>query len=382
MPIHLDGSVLEWRLVGQCVRGFSHVRAGTVCQDAYRITAGASAGLPWIAAAVGDGHGDPRHDRSDAGAALACSAALAVIEQFIDGFADPGDALLDGEAERRLHDALKHDFGRRVSTEWRERIKQDHESRETGRERAADNAVDSSRYGTTLLAVVVVPTRIWAIRLGDGDILVRSLDGQIAVLFPERDDMVGGQTLSMSSPDARILFQIESRCISEIDGFFLCTDGLRNACEDESRFIDLIAYFSQLIEQGNGVFSGKLPSDLERVSTEGSGDDVTLVVGLLEPGDRTAALGRQPESAQSSPRADAPPRIAESGVRLSNDDGLRSREPVSEPPMALGSEALSEVDIFAKRGQRLADEIIGDAALGLSGQAASRIDELGDKSDG
>ena len=56
--------------------GASHVRKDRPCEDAFAIWSGSAGAVPCIALAVADGHGDPRHDRSRTGSALAVLSAV------------------------------------------------------------------------------------------------------------------------------------------------------------------------------------------------------------------------------------------------------------------------------------------------------------------
>src|SRR5208282_1161578 len=68
--------------------GASHVQAHKPCEDAYALWSGSAGAEPCIAFAVADGHGDPRHDLSRTGAALAVDAAISELVTFHRSYAD------------------------------------------------------------------------------------------------------------------------------------------------------------------------------------------------------------------------------------------------------------------------------------------------------
>src|SRR5437899_2166967 len=115
MPV---GAVsLGWAM-GCSRQGAAHERNDTPCQDAYALWSGAVSGTPCLIAAVADGHGDARHDRSHRGAALAVHVAVEVACDF--AFRGSSDTALA---------ALKHDFKehfpRKLGQRWRGAVQND-----------------------------------------------------------------------------------------------------------------------------------------------------------------------------------------------------------------------------------------------------------------
>ena len=89
--------------------GAAHIRAGRPCEDAYALWSGSSGAQPCIAFAVADGHGDPRHDQSRTGAALAVDAAISELIPFFRSYAE------EGVPPQQLRAGFKTDFPRRVT---------------------------------------------------------------------------------------------------------------------------------------------------------------------------------------------------------------------------------------------------------------------------
>src|SRR5690349_2144714 len=75
-------AVREWRIIGETVRGASHLRAGTPNQDAILQVRESSVGLP-IILSVSDGHGSDKCFRSDRGSRLAVAAGSELLREIL-----------------------------------------------------------------------------------------------------------------------------------------------------------------------------------------------------------------------------------------------------------------------------------------------------------
>ena len=190
--------------------GAAHQRSGMPCQDAYALWSGAIAGMPYLVAAVADGHGDVRHDRSQFGAALAVQAAVEVAREF---------CLAHSQEETLipLKNDFKTNFPRRVGQRWRKAVCDDAQARNEGRrfgDRAGllhadaqtqDNAI-FTRYGTTLLIAVAVPGALLVGQIGDGALLWVT-DNTCEVMLRPPSMLLGTETHSLCSQDAPQLWQ-------------------------------------------------------------------------------------------------------------------------------------------------------------------------------
>ncbi len=68
---------MSWKVAHACVRGSSHQRSGLPNQDAVQCTVTPAAQGTVAVAVVSDGHGSPRHFRSQVGSSLAVSTVAA-----------------------------------------------------------------------------------------------------------------------------------------------------------------------------------------------------------------------------------------------------------------------------------------------------------------
>jgi len=153
-------------------------------------------------AAVADGHGDARHDRSHYGAALAVQAAVDVARDFA----------VHGSSNTALA-ALKHDFKahfpRKLGQRWREAVR--HDAQRQGDVLDGEAFSPESlltRYGTTLLVALIVPGALLVGQLGDGDVLLVNLvDDTCDLLLCRPTTLLGTATYSLCSSDATHLWQ-------------------------------------------------------------------------------------------------------------------------------------------------------------------------------
>jgi hypothetical protein len=235
-----------------------------------------------VVAAVADGHGSARHDRSHIGAQIAVQGAVTAFQTF----------LLDHhEVERKsLVTDFKRCFPTEVTREWRRAV-QDYC---TKCQEAA--APDYGRYGTTLLVAGMVDRYLFLAQVGDGDIVVTAYQDQhqeqpLAV----NDGLVAGETFSLCSQDAEKLWRTTTRDLADVAFVTLSTDGLRNSYASTDAFLRLLAAVRQNIRQcGIGRAAAILPENLDRFSAQGSGDDITLV-GMM--------VGELPKTAIPEPIA-------------------------------------------------------------------------------
>ena len=159
------------------------------CQDSSWIVEGTN----FVMAAAADGHGDAR--RSLAAGGRICGE---VGLRRDAGIVPPYEA----ESIVHLKRNFKSQFADRLTKRWREQVMTDY------RQQAGfplDASIDSvpddlhqvySRYGTTLLAVMVVPGTICMAQLGDGDIVLLKEGGGRDIPFPTDENLVGGDTFS------------------------------------------------------------------------------------------------------------------------------------------------------------------------------------------
>ena len=283
--------------IGASRTGAAHRRAGRPCQDAVlcRALRGLE-GQPVMVMAVADGHGGRRYRRSEVGSRLACETALAAVQGALA--ARPLDGGEEGWRlwlERELPEAIQQGWLEAVAAHWQSD--------------PGEGGFEALLYGSTLGLVVMTP-RWWGhTGLGDWDLVRVEADGQARLLEEENEPTALGEaTCSLCQPRAASLFARRAG-LHRLDGdagefaLVLCTDGIRKSCATDGDFLTLAAWLARGDGEADPDSAGSLAAALDRISREGSGDDVTVAVGRVwSPGG-----GVPPTLPSDPPVADAPP---------------------------------------------------------------------------
>jgi serine/threonine protein phosphatase PrpC len=253
-------------------------------------------GEPIIVAAVADGHGGGRHDLSHCGAALAVQA---VVDEVIASLPVPGnegpslDVSAGGEGE----------FHHRVTARWRESVLADAGRREGPFPEEGMEPEILTRYGTTLLLSLIDGSEGWVGQIGDGDILLVRPDGSIEVPLPKDEALLGTVTYSLSSRDAPGLWKTARFPIGAGGLLILATDGLSDSFEDpDSEFRVFARSLSERVKSfGIDRIGSALPGWLDGYSLNGSGDDMTLALVLMNPSTEADREEQKPGGAWEEP---------------------------------------------------------------------------------
>ncbi len=310
--------------IGASRAGAAHLRAGRPCQDA--VLCGElrdATGQPVMLMAVADGHGGRRYRRSEVGSRLACETALAVV-------ADALASRPPGDGEGGWSRWLAHDLPEALQRRWLEAV-QAHWQGDPG-----EGDFEPLLYGSTLGLVVMTP-RWWGhTGLGDWDLVRVEADGRARLLEEENEPTALGEaTCSLCQPQAASLFArraaLHPMVAEERDfALVLCTDGIRKSCATDADFLTLAAWLAR----SGAEAAGTLPEALDRISREGSGDDVTVAIG--HSGAHSEELPPPPppaQTTQTSPPLPSPPAAPEA----SDPRPLpRKRRPALGRAVALG----------------------------------------------
>ena len=263
------------------------------CEDAYAIWSGSAGAQPCIAFAVADGHGDPRHDLSRTGSILAVEAAIGELVTFHRSYAD------GNIPHQQFRASFKTDFPRLATRRWRELVGQDTDRQilPSPRTSQAHGPTEQifTRYGTTLLAALVVGDTILLAQIGDGDLLLVRPGGTIEFPLPRDPVLAGNETHSLSSADAHLLWRTAT--IDRGEGGILlgATDGISDSfagseSEEFSVFVHSLA--DRIRTYGTEAVAAAIGGWLDRFSEIASGDDMTLVWACIRPEER---LTQEPE---------------------------------------------------------------------------------------
>ncbi|MBE0434653.1 MAG: protein phosphatase 2C domain-containing protein, partial [Methylomicrobium sp.] len=267
---------IQWRIIGDSVKGALHHRNGKPNQDAW------AQSKTVHCVAVADGHGSAKHQRSDIGAQLAVEVTVELLEEFAN---QPYDVRLIKEASSYLPG--------KIVQAWREAVIGDHQKLELSGDPAQhigeasatieqNDATVYSLYGTTLLAALVTEDYALYLQIGDGNVLVLNDMGEIETPLPQNASFIANETNSLSQTKAAnyfeqkiVFFAYQSPPVL----ISLCSDGYINSYTSPIEFETVIKDIKQLLfEQGAEKVQAMLPDWLNETSQQGSGDDITIAL--------------------------------------------------------------------------------------------------------
>ncbi|KGG28595.1 hypothetical protein EV13_1508 [Prochlorococcus sp. MIT 0702] len=249
--------------------------------------------MPIKVMVVADGHGGARYWRSDVGSKLACEIAIQQARK------DLGRRLLRWSAPSRStlsewHQWLKRDLPGKVVQKWRFAVANDWRRFDKTPEQEAEG-FSLYTYGSTLGLVVLTPHWWGCTGIGDWDLVrVEANQGSgssNAEIINSEDSLgiKGESTFSLCKSDALLHFA-ERSTVQSIDrneppyALMLSTDGIRKSCSADFDFLTLAHYLvSEAPTESDGGECHELDEGLDRITTEGSGDDVSVAIGIHGP---------------------------------------------------------------------------------------------------
>ena len=286
---------MSWKVAHACVRGSSHRRSGLPNQDAVHCMVTPQGTV--AVAVVSDGHGSPRHFRSQIGSSLAVSTVAATLQAFLR------DSVASNSHVPFVPEQV-HELERKIVSGWLSAVLSDLDQNPfTEAELATLEKLDGAEgravvesspelaYGATLLAAAATDKVLLYLQLGDGEILSVNAQGTATRPLPPDDRLIANQTTSLCQPEAWKDF----RSTWVTDGalpslVLLSTDGYANSFRSDEDFLKIGQDYLQIIrEQGLSSLAEELPAILTEATQQGSGDDITLAILQDDPG-----AGKQP----------------------------------------------------------------------------------------
>jgi len=308
--------------------GASHLRRGVICQDA----SGSQVltdrnGQPIQVLVVADGHGGQRYTHSEVGSRLACELALKLLADQFSQWSSTKDVEI-----QRWRSWLVETFPNSLHQRWLASVERHWRQKITEKD-AFEQPFSPIPYGTTLGVVIMTPTWWGHTGLGDWDLVRVRSGGDVALVNEETDESQtsGEATYSLCLSNAAIHFAVRSAVypISQDTPSFallLSTDGVRKSCSTDDDFFAIAKYLCEGDQPRAGETANDLNSDLDRISSQGSGDDVSVAIGRWLGTDQTrskrAALRRN-QRLRRSRAVIVQPRD------VNPDRGRRTADPVS-----------------------------------------------------
>ncbi|MGN0608545.1 MAG: protein phosphatase 2C domain-containing protein [Oscillospiraceae bacterium] len=278
-------------IIGNAVRGASHIKHNIERQDSFLIIDGVhkhgrtnqfysqlSDDVKIIA--VADGHGSSSCPYSKTGSQTAVNVFCDTMAEFAAKYRDNMQDLFitlnrEGETAR---------LSRNIVGEWEKRILRFHGMEKRFVPLNADNSIDADaiwkQYGTTLLGMMITNDFIFVLQLGDGDITY--VDENKVSQVIDSDKILGVETHSISKPSS--WRKIHTRVISleNVNDkpfmYILSTDGWQNSHASEADFHKTCKdYFNMIQQYGTEKIDQNIPVWLSETSEQGCGDDITVI---------------------------------------------------------------------------------------------------------
>ncbi|PHV71012.1 hypothetical protein CS063_06665 [Sporanaerobium hydrogeniformans] len=262
--------IKDWKAIGESVQGASHLRSGKPCQDALLLE---SLEGQKLLCALADGHGSERCKYSKDGAELG----VKVIHWF-------WEELLKSHSDLFLYEFLSQtkdiDLPKALEKEWKQAVKAFHQK--SGRQEAESDQELWTWYGSTLLFILVTKQLVFAMQLGDGDILAVFEGGETSWLLPY-EKQYGTETYSLCQKNAWQYFRSFLAPLSYYTTrpqlFLLSTDGYANSFISSEGFLQIGEDYLKLLKQKSSLYlESHLREWLEEATRCGSGDDITVAV--------------------------------------------------------------------------------------------------------
>ena len=315
----------------ECVTrtGASHLRRGVVCQDASgRQELIDRSGQPIQVLVVADGHGGQRYTHSEVGSRLACELALKLLADQFSQWSSTKDVEI-----QRWRSWLVETFPNSLHQRWLASVERHWRQKITEKD-ALEQPFSPIAYGTTLGVVIMTPTWWGHTGLGDWDLVRVRSGGDVALVNEEKEESQtsGEATYSLCLSNASSQFAVRSAVypISQDTPSFallLSTDGVRKSCSTDEDFFAIAKYLCEGDQLREGETANELNSDLDRISSQGSGDDVSVAIGRWLGTDQTTSTRAAPRRNQRLRHRRA---VIVQPRDVNSDRDRRTADPVSD----------------------------------------------------
>jgi serine/threonine protein phosphatase PrpC len=260
----------QWQQPQCCtVIGAAHRRLGKPCQDAsVACSLTGPGGTTLQLMALADGHGGQRYWLSDVGSQLACDQAVLTVERALQQH-----PLTD---QRHWLELLADDLPATIQAAWLEAAA----GHWRQRPESGDQPFSPLTYGCTLGLVLLAPEWWGHTGLGDWDLVRRNADGHLDLISEEQNVSASGEaTASLCMGGAASLCAQRAALHPLTPGsapfaLVLSTDGVRKSCATDGDFLALGHHLADLHQRA------ELETALAQITSQGSGDDVSVAIGL------------------------------------------------------------------------------------------------------
>ena len=235
---------------------------------------------------VADGHGGKRYIHSDVGSRLACELSLNLVAEQLGQRGSVGR-----DAVQRWQEWLEDAFPKALHQRWKSAVETHWYKKSTKRE-TSEASYSPISYGTTIALVMMTPTWWAHTGLGDWDLVRIGSNGEVKLVNEEQEEEQNGgestYSLCLNNAPRHFAPRTAVHLITEQEPAFsllLSTDGVRKSCSTDADFFAIASYLCEEKKQPQANSTIQLNADLDRISSQGSGDDVSIAIGrwaLLE----------------------------------------------------------------------------------------------------
>lgn len=259
----------SYKSLGASVIGSSHIKKGLENQD--------SVSFKENIIAISDGHGSAGYTRSSLGSKFATEIILEIYEDSLNE-----NSLEEGV--RHLKARFLHLWQKAVELDLLENeITEEEMKLISNKKQFFDNFNKNKKviYGTTFLCAIIYKENLILLSCGDGDVLC-IYEEEVIDLTLHNEKNFANATLSLAS--LKDSSEISSLITDAPSLISLSTDGIKNSYNDTdelaiSNFYKIpIVIRKSILEEGEMKAKDQIIKFLEKITKEGSGDDVTIAV--------------------------------------------------------------------------------------------------------
>lgn len=249
------------------VKGASHAKSGTPCQDSARVYLTDTLAI----AAVSDGHGSEKHFRSASGSEMATRIAIRSVTDFCERNGSLGAIFADNpeKAARRI--------AANIICGWNDEIAahlgfSPLNSRELEISYKYGGLSPEIMYGATLILAASDAEGVFGLQIGDGSFTLDE-GGSVQLPMPEDERLMGNLTTSLCDCDAINSFRSFYKP-GKFNSVMLSSDGLINSFVSAEDFLSFSRRMAVLPPEELPA----LEEHMKERSRSGSMDDISIAV--------------------------------------------------------------------------------------------------------
>lgn len=266
-----------------CVMGANHRENGLPCQDASIAGVYYFKGQPYALLAVADGHGSARYTRSELGAHFAIQATVEAAADWI---------LLATECVEKKPENwlanIRGDFGshfaKKLRQIWLNKVKEhleiypltDADKKLTDADKKSES--EYTVYGTTVALAIIFQGQLFTGTIGDSSVLIITKEDEVLnVLASEQNELepLGLATHSLVQENAALKWKHNILSVDKVKMLCAVTDGFTDSLADITQTLGSLSINAH--SKGFDWLENKLPDFLERLTSQGVGDDIATV---------------------------------------------------------------------------------------------------------